>query len=145
MSLRLALCRAVPCRPCSVVRPVQQCMGFRDHCDLQARLGAGVSESHTQLPPPPQASLVHTTETTRIRYFMDLLMEKSWPVMLVGNAGSGKSVLMGDKLESLDPDDYLVQAVPFNFYTTSAMLQGEARSALCPSRQGPPCRAVAPS
>ncbi|XP_021069297.1 dynein heavy chain 17, axonemal isoform X2 [Mus pahari] len=73
---------------------------------------------------PLQASLVHTTETIRIRYFMDLLMEKAWPVMLVGNAGTGKSVLMGDKLENLSTDDYLVQAVPFNFYTTSAMLQG---------------------
>uniref|UniRef100_F7E137 Dynein axonemal heavy chain 17 n=1 Tax=Equus caballus TaxID=9796 RepID=F7E137_HORSE len=73
---------------------------------------------------PLQASLVHTIETIRIRYFMDLLMEKSWPVMLVGNAGTGKSVLMGDKLDSLDSDSYLVQAVPFNFYTTSAMLQG---------------------
>ncbi|XP_069339031.1 dynein axonemal heavy chain 17 [Eulemur rufifrons] len=73
---------------------------------------------------PLQASLVHTTETIRIRYFMDLLMAKSWPVMLVGNAGTGKSVLMGDKLESLSTDEYLVQAVPFNFYTTSAMLQG---------------------
>ncbi|XP_077022232.1 dynein axonemal heavy chain 17 isoform X3 [Tamandua tetradactyla] len=73
---------------------------------------------------PLQASLVHTTETIRIRYFMDLLMEKSWPVMLVGNAGSGKSVLMGDKLENLNMDDYMVQSVPFNFYTTSAMLQG---------------------
>lgn len=52
-------------------------------------------------------------------------MGKAWPVMLVGNAGTGKSVLMGDKLESLSTDDYLVQAVPFNFYTTSAMLQGE--------------------
>lgn len=57
---------------------------------------------------------------------MDLLMEKSWPVMLVGNAGTGKSVLMGDKLGSLDTDTHLVQAVPFNFYTTSAMLQGGA-------------------
>ncbi|XP_045381658.1 dynein axonemal heavy chain 17 isoform X1 [Lemur catta] len=73
---------------------------------------------------PLQASLVHTTETIRIRYFMDLLMAKSWPVMLVGNAGTGKSVLMGDKLESLSTDEYLVQALPFNFYTTSAMLQG---------------------
>lgn len=85
---------------------------------------------------PPQASLVHSTETIRIRYFMDLLMEKAWPVMLVGNAGTGKSVLMGDKLESLSTDDYLVQAVPFNFYTTSAMLQGERawpRPHTCPS------------
>lgn len=87
-----------------------------------------MSESHSSLPSLrlPQASLVHTTETIRLRYFMDLLMEKSWPVMLVGNAGTGKSVMMGDKLESLNTDYYLVQAVPFNFYTTSAMLQGKA-------------------
>lgn len=70
---------------------------------------------------------MHTTETIRLRYFMDLLMEKAWPVMLVGNAGTGKSVLMGDKLESLSADGYLVQAVPFNFYTTSAVLQGADR------------------
>lgn len=77
--------------------------------------------------------MVHTTETIRIRYFMDMLMEKQWPVMLVGNAGTGKSVLMWDKLEALSTDEYLVQSVPFNFYTTSAMLQGKSWSqpALC--------------
>lgn len=69
--------------------------------------------------------MVHTAETIRIRYFMDLLMEKQRPVMLVGNAGTGKSVLMRDKLEALSVDEYLVQSVPFNFYTTSAMLQGK--------------------
>ncbi|NXL03800.1 DYH17 protein, partial [Mesembrinibis cayennensis] len=72
---------------------------------------------------PLQASMMHTTETIRVRYFMDLLMEKQRPVMLVGNAGTGKSVLMRDKLEALGADEYLVQSVPFNFYTTSAMLQ----------------------
>lgn len=77
----------------------------------------------------PQAAVVHTTETIRLRYFMDLLMEKQRPVMLVGNAGTGKSVLMWDKLEALSTDEYLVQSVPLNFYTTSAMLQGKARRA----------------
>ncbi|NXL59531.1 DYH17 protein, partial [Chordeiles acutipennis] len=72
---------------------------------------------------PLQASVVHTMETIRLRYFLDLLMEKQRPVMLVGNAGTGKSVLMWDKLEALGTDEYLVQSVPFNFYTTSAMLQ----------------------
>ncbi|XP_064006872.1 dynein axonemal heavy chain 17 [Pogoniulus pusillus] len=72
---------------------------------------------------PLQASVVHTTETVRIRYFMDLLMEKQRPLMLVGNAGTGKSVLMWNKLEALSTEEYLVQSVPFNFYTTSAMLQ----------------------
>ncbi|NXJ83957.1 DYH17 protein, partial [Trogon melanurus] len=72
---------------------------------------------------PLQASVVHTTETIRTRYFMDMLMEKKRPVMLVGNAGTGKSVLMRNKLETLSTDEYLVQFVPFNFYTTSAVLQ----------------------
>ncbi|XP_072259402.1 dynein axonemal heavy chain 9 [Pyxicephalus adspersus] len=72
---------------------------------------------------PLQACLVHTTETIRVRYFMDKLLEKKRPVMLVGNAGTGKSVLVGEKLSSLDPDEYLIKNVPFNYYTTSAMLQ----------------------
>ncbi|XP_015735401.1 dynein heavy chain 17, axonemal [Coturnix japonica] len=72
---------------------------------------------------PLQASMVHTTETVRIRYFMDLLMETQRPLMLVGNAGTGKTVLMWNKLEALSTEEYLVQSVPFNFYTTSAMLQ----------------------
>ncbi|KAM6403695.1 dynein axonemal heavy chain 17 [Rhynochetos jubatus] len=72
---------------------------------------------------PLQASVVHTAETVRLRYFLDLLLERRRPVMLVGNAGTGKSVLMRDKLDALDAEEFLVQAVPFNFYTTSAMLQ----------------------
>ena len=54
---------------------------------------------------------------------MDLLMANSRPVMLVGSAGSGKTVMIGDKLNSLVGDDYLIATIPFNNYTTSAMLQ----------------------
>lgn len=69
-----------------------------------------------------QAALVHTSETTRIRYFLDMLIDKRRPVMLVGNAGTGKTVLMQNKLSNLS-DDFMVANVPFNFYTTSEMLQ----------------------
>nr|XP_006635186.1 PREDICTED: dynein heavy chain 9, axonemal isoform X1 [Lepisosteus oculatus] len=72
---------------------------------------------------PLQACLVHTTETIRVRYFMDRLLEHKRPVMLVGNAGTGKSVLVGNKLGSLDQEEYMIKNVPFNYYTTSAMLQ----------------------
>ncbi|XP_068439704.1 dynein axonemal heavy chain 9 isoform X3 [Clinocottus analis] len=72
---------------------------------------------------PLQACLVHTTETIRVRYFMDRLLERRRPVMLVGNAGTGKSVLVGDKLGSLDAEKYMIKNVPFNYYTTSEMLQ----------------------
>lgn len=72
-----------------------------------------------------QACLVHTSETIRVCYFLERLMERRRPVMLVGTAGTGKSVLVGTKLASLDAEEYLVKNVPFNYYTTSAMLQGE--------------------
>ncbi|XP_004857611.1 dynein heavy chain 9, axonemal isoform X1 [Heterocephalus glaber] len=72
---------------------------------------------------PLQACLVHTSETIRVCYFLERLMERRLPVMLVGNAGTGKSVLVAAKLASLNPEEYLVKNVPFNYYTTSAMLQ----------------------
>ncbi|XP_032287636.1 dynein heavy chain 9, axonemal [Phoca vitulina] len=72
---------------------------------------------------PLQACLVHTSETIRMCYFLERLMERRRPVMLVGTAGTGKSVLVGTKLASLDAEEYLVKNVPFNYYTTSAMLQ----------------------
>ena len=68
---------------------------------------------------------MHTAETTRVRFFMDRLIQLGRPVMLVGAAGSGKTVLMQDKLNNLvdTSDDWMVANVPFNFYTTSEMLQ----------------------
>lgn len=54
---------------------------------------------------------------------MDLLMVNRRPIMLVGSAGTGKTVLVGDKFAALDPDNFMVTNVPFNYYTTSAMLQ----------------------
>ncbi|KAJ4427781.1 hypothetical protein ANN_25434 [Periplaneta americana] len=71
---------------------------------------------------PLQAALVHTSESIRIRFFLDLLMEQRHPVMLVGNAGVGKTVLVCDKLASLS-ENYAIANVPFNFYTSSEMLQ----------------------
>jgi dynein heavy chain len=72
---------------------------------------------------PLQSVLVNTNETTRIRYFIDLLMEKGSPIMLVGSAGTGKTVLMKNKFDSLSPEEWLVVSIPFNFYTTSHLLQ----------------------
>lgn len=72
----------------------------------------------------PQAVLVHTSETTCLKYFTDLLLEKSKPVMLVGNAGVGKTVFIGERLAGLS-EDFLVSKVPFNYYTTSVALQSK--------------------
>jgi len=45
-----------------------------------------------------------------------------YPVMLVGGAGCGKTVLVNEKLSQLD-DNYMITNVPFNYYYTSEMLQ----------------------
>ncbi|KAM9845080.1 LOW QUALITY PROTEIN: dynein axonemal heavy chain 11-like [Aulostomus maculatus] len=71
---------------------------------------------------PLQTVLVHTPETVCLTYFMDLLLQRGKPVMLVGNAGVGKTILVSDKVAKLK-EDYMVAKVPFNYYTTSAMLQ----------------------
>lgn len=47
-----------------------------------------------------QAVLVPTAETIRIRFFLDLLTKKKTPVMLVGGAGCGKTVLVNEKLQT---------------------------------------------
>ncbi len=70
-----------------------------------------------------QAVMVHTNETMRLRYFVDLLMANSRPVMLVGNAGCGKTVLINDKLNSFNKEEMLVTMLPLNYYTSSLMLQ----------------------
>ncbi|VDK33899.1 unnamed protein product [Taenia asiatica] len=71
---------------------------------------------------PLQTALVSTAETARIRYFLDLLVAARRPVMLVGTAGTGKTVLVQNLLRDLG-EDFLVVNVPLNFYTTSEMLQ----------------------
>ncbi|XP_073997627.1 dynein beta chain, ciliary-like isoform X3 [Rhodnius prolixus] len=71
---------------------------------------------------PLQQTLVNTAETTRIRYFLDLLIEHKKPVMLIASAGCGKSVIIKAKIGNLS-DDYAVTNIAFNYYTSSEMLQ----------------------
>ncbi|XP_060906749.1 dynein axonemal heavy chain 11 [Labrus mixtus] len=78
---------------------------------------------------PLKAVLVHTAETVRLRYFMDLLLERRQPVMLVGNAGVGKTALVRNKLDCL-PESYMTTKIPFNYYTTSLSLQGTLEQSL---------------
>ncbi|XP_076548684.1 dynein beta chain, ciliary isoform X2 [Osmia lignaria lignaria] len=71
---------------------------------------------------PLQSALVPTGETICLHFFLDVFIKEKVPVMLIGAAGSGKSVIVAEKLGSL-PDDYNIAGVPLNYYTTSEMLQ----------------------
>lgn len=79
--------------------------------------------AYTFDPDTPLANvLVHTQETTRIKYLLNILADNAKPVLLVGAAGCGKTVLMQDKLGQYG-DDRMIINVPFNFYTSAFALQ----------------------
>ncbi|CAM9220355.1 unnamed protein product [Bubo scandiacus] len=69
---------------------------------------------------PLQAIFVRTSETACLEYFIDLLLTKGKPVMLVGNAGVG--VFVGNRLAALS-EDYPLANIPLDYYTTSSVLQ----------------------
>ena len=71
---------------------------------------------------PLHSTLVDIVETTRLSYFMNILIEKEYPIMLVGHAGTGKTALINSRLKNL-PDNYMFTNISFNYYTTSEMLQ----------------------
>lgn len=60
---------------------------------------------------PLQSVLVPTAETVRVRYFLDLLADNGKAVLLIGGAGSGKTVLVQDKLNQYG-DDRMIVNIP---------------------------------
>eukprot|EP00741_Cyanophora_paradoxa_P005992 tig00000955_g5810.t1 len=66
---------------------------------------------------------VPTLDTTRLTYLLDLLIPRRHPVLFVGNAGTGKTTIMKDKLRSLDTDVLMSIAVNLNCFSDSMSLQ----------------------
>jgi dynein heavy chain len=85
----------------------------------------------TEISPPFQyvkgrsagSTLVFAPETTRINFFARNLLEGGHPVMLTGFAGTGKSVLIRNLLNTLNDAEFMYRAMNFNYYTTSLHLQ----------------------
>ena len=71
---------------------------------------------------PLQACLVHNSETIRMKFFLDILVDTRFPVMLIGLAGSGKTLLINEKLMHLN-ENFMIANVPFNFYYSGEMTQ----------------------
>jgi len=68
---------------------------------------------------------VPTADTVRLTYLLSNLVRNGRPVMFVGSAGTGKTVLVGDYLNNLTntEDGFKSVAINMNFYTDSAALQ----------------------
>eukprot|EP00163_Fabomonas_tropica_P031151 TRINITY_DN730_c1_g2_i2.p1 TRINITY_DN730_c1_g2~~TRINITY_DN730_c1_g2_i2.p1 ORF type:complete len:4514 (+),score=1634.66 TRINITY_DN730_c1_g2_i2:234-13775(+) len=90
---------------------------------------------------PVEDMFVHSTETVRLSFMLDRLVSVKKPVLLVGTAGSGKTMLAMEKLRRLDDSETLFVRVNLNFHTDSATLQSVMEQPLEKkhgTRYGPP-------
>ena len=69
--------------------------------------------------------IVPTADTVRMTFIMKNLVTNSRPVMFVGSAGTGKTILVSDFLGSLAVNDesFKSATINMNFYTDSGALQ----------------------
>ena len=65
---------------------------------------------------------VPTAETASVSFWLDLLVKKSFHVMLAGPAGTGKTQLINGLLSQLSADQHVHTTVNMNFYTSAAVL-----------------------
>ena len=73
---------------------------------------------------------VETADTIRLTYLMNLYVEHRKPVLFVGTAGTGKTKVMKNKLESLDSNEVIYRIVNFSSRTDPKTLQAILESAL---------------
>jgi len=72
---------------------------------------------------PVASTLVPTVETVRMEYLVDVLARRGSHVMLVGDGGSAKSLVVRRYLSQKNTDAHLSRTVVFSSATTSATLQ----------------------
>ena len=72
---------------------------------------------------PVSSVMVHTAETTRLKFWMDLMVEKGTPLLFVGAPGMGKTALCNDTLGRLSEDSWLVSKSAFNHYSIHHTIQ----------------------
>ena len=68
--------------------------------------------------------VVQTVDSVRQTFLLDLCVKKSHPIMFVGTAGTGKTTLIKNYLNTvLDPEKELFNIVNMNYYMDSKALQ----------------------
>uniref|UniRef100_A0A1I8PY36 AAA+ ATPase domain-containing protein n=1 Tax=Stomoxys calcitrans TaxID=35570 RepID=A0A1I8PY36_STOCA len=76
---------------------------------------------------PIQNIMIPTCETIRLVHFLEMLVNRNLPCMLVGNSGCGKNAIFQTKRCSfqmqLKPLRTTVQMTHFNYYTSSEIFQ----------------------
>jgi len=80
--------------------------------------------------------IIATSETTRQKYFLDLFVQRSRPVLFVGPTGTGKSAVVNDELLKLPKDKFVPVNVNFSAQTSAKQVQDIVLSKLDRRRKG---------
>jgi dynein heavy chain len=67
--------------------------------------------------------MVPTLDTTRTNYLAEMMLALKKPVMLVGNSGSAKTVILSSLLRGLDDEKWMFYNISFNSFTIASDLQ----------------------
>merc|ERR1712166_516562 len=73
---------------------------------------------------------VPTPETVSINYWLNMLVDRKAPVMLVGIAGCGKTQLMKGLLGRQEEEKRISCTINMNFFTTTNLLQSNMEAVL---------------
>lgn len=75
---------------------------------------------------------VPTGETASINFFLELLIQRCRPAMLLGPAGVGKTAIIMGKLRTLNEDIFMHAVVNVNYFTNFASLLKQRANTLAP-------------
>jgi dynein heavy chain len=67
--------------------------------------------------------IVPTADTTRQKFLLDLHVRARKGMLFVGTAGTGKSIIIKNYFNQVDPEVIVNQSISMNSYTDSAALQ----------------------
>ena len=67
--------------------------------------------------------IVPTADTTRQKFLLDLHVKAKKGMIYVGTAGTGKSIIIKNYFNQVDPEQVVTQSISMNSYTDSQALQ----------------------
>ncbi|XP_074517159.1 dynein axonemal heavy chain 1 [Sebastes fasciatus] len=80
--------------------------------------------------------IVPTADTVRMSFLMDMLLTNKKPVLCIGPTGTGKTLIMSDKLLKNMPDEYITHFLMFSARTSANQTQDYIDSKLDKRRKG---------
>uniref|UniRef100_A0A0X3PWV9 Dynein heavy chain 3 n=1 Tax=Schistocephalus solidus TaxID=70667 RepID=A0A0X3PWV9_SCHSO len=98
--------------------------------------GARLSMPELPADAKPQDMIVPTVETMRMSFFLELYLSHRIPFLVVGQTGTGKSVLINQHLISMPKEIYIPNTLNFSARTSANLTQDIIMSRLDRRRKG---------